>query len=280
VTTTRGVPTRRTAVVRPAAAPVRAAGGDATVPGRSRAALHLRRPSTRGAALASSVLAAVLLAGCTGGAGDTAAAGTSSRATTSAQPSTVPPSRPVDLTGPDGTVEERPVDDDTVDDDAVDDDAADGTADQSPADDGPADDDPVDEGPSSPGAGDQGSSTDGSGTDGTDGAGAGGGTEGLPGWPLESTPVHGARLWGVYLAVGAPGDPALQQVLADVRQLWPGAGLGELGCDQGAAAALGHDPAEHAVAVYFTTRQHVTEFQRRWEAPWLGAVQVTTSCAD
>ena len=106
------------------------------------------------------------------------------------------------------------------------------------------------------------------------------GTEGLPGWPIESTPTHGARLWAAYLAVGSPGDPALQQVLDDVRELWPGAGLGELSCDEGAAEALGRDGADHAVAVYFPTEQHITEFRRRWEAPFITAAQVTTRCAD
>jgi hypothetical protein len=117
-------------------------------------------------------------------------------------------------------------------------------------------------------------------SDGSIGEGTSGGTEGLPGWPIESTPVHGARFWAVYLAVGAPGDPALQRVLEDVQQLWPGAGLGELGCDEGAAAALGRTPTEHAVAVYFATEQHISEFRRRWEAPLVGAVHVTTRCAD
>ena len=65
-----------------------------------------------------------------------------------------------------------------------------------------------------------------------------------------------------------------------MQQLWPGAGLGELGCDEGAAAALGRDPSEHAVAVYFATEQHITEFRKRWSEPFVGAVQVTTRCAD
>ncbi len=116
--------------------------------------------------------------------------------------------------------------------------------------------------------------------DGSGGGPSGNGTEGLPGWPIESTPVHGAELWAAYVAVGAPGDPGLQQVLERVRQGWPGAGLGELGCDEGAAAALGRTPTEHAVAVYFATEQHITEFLRRWEAPFVGAVLVTTMCAD
>jgi hypothetical protein len=116
--------------------------------------------------------------------------------------------------------------------------------------------------------------------EGSSGDGTSGGTEGLPGWPIESTPVHGAQFWAAYLAVGAPGDPALQRVLQDVQQLWPGAGLGELGCDEGAAAALGRASTEHAVAVYFATEQHISEFLRRWGDPFVGAVHVTTHCAD
>jgi hypothetical protein len=119
-----------------------------------------------------------------------------------------------------------------------------------------------------------------SGSQGSDADDIDGGTEGLPGWPIESTPEHGAQLWAAYVAVGAPGDPTLQRALEEVQQLWPGAGLGELGCDVGAAEALGRDRAEHAVAVYFDTEQHVTEFRRRWGGPYVGAVQVTTLCAD
>jgi hypothetical protein len=126
----------------------------------------------------------------------------------------------------------------------------------------------------------QGTDGQGSSSDGSNGDGTSGGTEGLPGWPIESTPVHGAQFWAAYLAVGAPGDPALQRVLEDVQQLWPGAGLGELGCDEGAAAALGRTPTEHAVAVYFATEQHISEFRRRWEEPFVGAAHVITRCAD
>ncbi len=54
-----------------------------------------------------------------------------------------------------------------------------------------------------------------------------GGTEGLPGWRIESTPMHGATLWAAYIAVGPPGDPALQRALEEVQRLWPGAGLSD-----------------------------------------------------
>ena len=210
--------------------------------------LVLRRPSvgSRGAVLASSVLTAVLLAGCTGEAASTTSSAPSSPASASAQPATSTPSAATSTSASTST-------------------ADDGTSGQSTG----------GKGSSAPAAGGQDASTDGSG-----GGTSNGGTEGLPGWPIESTPVHGGQFWAAYVAVGAPGDPALQQVLAEVQELWPGAGLGELGCDDGAAAALGHDPAEHAVAVYFPTEQHVTEFRRRWDGPYVGAARVTTFCGD
>jgi hypothetical protein len=183
-----------------------------------------RRSSRRRSALVTSVLAVVLLAGCTGGTTSPATADTGSPASTSAaaaastpvEPAAPPPAEPADA-GADG--------------EGVDD-------------------------------------------------GRAGGTQGLPGWPTESIPVHGGQFWAAYVAVGVPGDPALQQVLAEVQEVWPGAGLGELGCDGGAAEALGRNATDHAVAVYFPTEQHITEFQRRWSGPYVEAVQVITSCGD
>jgi hypothetical protein len=228
--------------------------GEAATPGRPRPGSGVRRPSVirLGSALASSVLAAVLLAGCAGEGGTEASTVTGSPSRTSVEPSGPATSEPAD---PD------PTDDGTVDD------GSGGQGSDGQESDGQGSDG---HGSGDPGSGDQGSS----------GQGSGGGTDGLPGWPIESTPVHGARLWAAYLTVGAPGDPALLQVLEEVQQLWPGAGLGELGCDQGAAEALGRDRTEHAVAVYFATQQHITEFRRRWDGPYVGAVQVTISCGD
>lgn len=223
--------------------------GEAATPGRPRPGSGVRRPSVirLGSALASLVLAAVLLAGCAGEGGTEAFPGTGNPSRTSVEPSGPATSEP---------------------------------ADPDPTDDGTVDDGSGGQGSDGQGSGDPGSGDPGSGDQGSSGQGSGGGTDGLPGWPIESTPVHGARLWAAYLTVGAPGDPALLQVLEEVQQLWPGAGLGELGCDQGAAEALGRDRTEHAVAVYFATQQHITEFRRRWDGPYVGAVQVTISCAD
>ncbi|WP_448613472.1 hypothetical protein [Modestobacter sp. URMC 112] len=201
------------------------------------------------------MLAAVLLAGCTGEAAGTAVVSTGSPASSSVEASsTTPPAAADPTTGgaDDGTTGEA-------------------TADDGGSDDGRSDSgSPVPEGPGSPPPG---------------GGGPGdeipdGGTEGLPGWPIESVPVHGADYWAAYLAVGEPGDPALQRVLSDVQQLWPGAMIGELGCDEGAAEALGRDSTDHAVAVYFATEEHLTEFRRRWDSPWVASVRVVTFCGD
>jgi hypothetical protein len=180
----------------------------------------------------TSVLAVVLLAGCTGGTTSPATADTGSPASTSAAAAA---STPVEPAAPPPAEPAEPADA-GADGEGVDDGRAGGTPD--------------------------------------------GGTQGLPGWPTESIPVHGGQFWAAYVAVGVPGDPALQQVLAEVQEVWPGAGLGELGCDGGAAEALGRNATDHAVAVYFPTEQHITEFQRRWSGPYVEAVQVITSCGD
>ncbi|MFW3171973.1 hypothetical protein [Geodermatophilus sp. CPCC 206100] len=230
--------------------------GDAPTSDQSWGAAGSRRPAPgrRAAALASWALAAVLVAGCSGGTAEPAASSAGSPSGSSTEPSAAP-AEPSDPAGEDADAGTEGQD----------------TADQSTADEGTA---------GAGSSGGQSPSNGGTGGDGTGGGSSGGGTEGLPGWPIESTPVHGGQFWAAYVAVGAPGDPALQQVLADVQELWPGASLGELGCDQGAAAALGRDSAEHAVAVYFPTEQHITEFRRRWGAPYVGAARVTTLCGD
>lgn len=226
-------------------------------PGRAQGPTVHRSPiGTRGSALASSVLAAVLLAGCAGEAAGTAVVGTGSPASSSVEASSTTPPAAADPT-PDGGADDTSADGGSSDGGNSDGGSSDGGS-------------PVAEGPGSPAPG---------------GGGPGdeipdGGTEGLPGWPIASVPVHGADYWAAYLAVGEPGDPALQRVLSDVQQLWPNAMVGELGCDEGAAAALGRDSTDHAVAVYFATEQHLTEFRRRWDSPWVASVRVVTFCGD
>jgi hypothetical protein len=81
------------------------------------------------------------------------------------------------------------------------------------------------------------------------------------GWPAEAAPEHGAQVWAVYLAVGPEGDPELAEAreYLDARGYSTAEGR-ELGCDGGAAEALGRDPREHAVAVYFDWRADAGDF--------------------
>jgi hypothetical protein len=95
------------------------------------------------------------------------------------------------------------------------------------------------------------------------------------GWPAEAPPEHGARVWAVYLAVGPEGDPAL----ADAAEWLQARGYStfegrELGCDGGAAEAIGRDPRELAVAVYFDWRADAGDFLTLLKPP--GSTPETT----
>jgi hypothetical protein len=95
------------------------------------------------------------------------------------------------------------------------------------------------------------------------------------GWPAEAPPERGARVWAVYLAVGPEGDPAL----ADAAEWLQARGYStfegrELGCDGGAAEAIGRDPRELAVAVYFDWRADAGDFLTLLKPP--GSTPETT----
>jgi hypothetical protein len=104
------------------------------------------------------------------------------------------------------------------------------------------------------------------------------------GGPPPVDPVHGGTYWAVYPWVGAAGDPAAD---AMVGRLFDQFGIqavqGEVGCDQGAAEALGPE-AQWRVGVYFDTRVDARAFVDQLaisggvtDAP---IAQVTTYCLD
>lgn len=61
----------------------------------------------------------------------------------------------------------------------------------------------------------------------------------------EVAPAHGATLFGVYVVVAEPGAAALEEAAAPLRARSILVSVGELGCDAGAAEALGVAPDQH-----------------------------------
>ena len=117
------------------------------------------------------------------------------------------------------------------------------------------------------------------------GSPAAGGTGAPVVWPDEATPVHGSRVWAVYLAVGSPDSDGDRHMLGEAASYarglgYAGSGIGEVSCDQGAAEALGLDPADHRVAVYFPSSARAQEFVAVYDRQDVGSAQVTTYCLD
>lgn len=96
----------------------------------------------------------------------------------------------------------------------------------------------------------------------------------------EVAPAHGATLFGVYVVVAEPGAPTLEEAAAPLRARSILVSVGELGCDAGAAEALGVAPDQHAVSVMFETREAAEAFAATLASPPAGIAQVTVGCAD
>lgn len=97
-------------------------------------------------------------------------------------------------------------------------------------------------------------------------------------------PLHGGTYWAVYPWVGPTGDPAANAMVGHLfDQFGIQAIQGEVGCDQGAAEALGTD-VEWRVAVYFDTRGDAQAFADQLALSAgvtdVQVAQVTTNCLD
>ncbi len=105
------------------------------------------------------------------------------------------------------------------------------------------------------------------------------------GRPPEVTPVHGARVWAVSLAVGSPDSEWDMHKLGETESYlrghgYTGSGIGAVGCDQGAAEALGFDPQNNRVAVHFDSAARTQEFVAVYDRQDVGSAEVTTYCLD
>src|SRR3712207_5578335 len=95
----------------------------------------------------------------------------------------------------------------------------------------------------------------------------------------------GGVAWAVYLAVGSPDVQWDMHKLGETESYarflgYTGSGIGSVSCDQGAAEALGLDPDDHRVAVYFDSAARAQEFVAVYDRQDVGSVRVTTYCLD
>jgi hypothetical protein len=113
-------------------------------------------------------------------------------------------------------------------------------------------------------------------------------TTSLPEFPAEFTGLtQGGQAWAVYLAIAPPGQyegPEITAANGASNEAGYGdSGPGDLTCDQGAAEALGRDPASVKAAVYFATQADAAQAQAAFEARGhqvVGIANVTTMCLD
>lgn len=106
-----------------------------------------------------------------------------------------------------------------------------------------------------------------------------------PVFPAEAQVEHGDVVWGVYtLAAVDPSPAEVEAATAPLRAAgYDRRFAGDLGCDQGAAEALGLDPGTSAsgVAVYFDDVAAVEQFLRAYYPERvIGVARVTLYCLD
>ena len=103
-------------------------------------------------------------------------------------------------------------------------------------------------------------------------------------WPPATTAVvHGGERWAVYVAVTDSGDDprvAAAQERLDALGYASATGWGDVGCDDGAAEALGVPWQSTAVRVYFDTQADAETFARLYGPEAVGTAQVTLYCLD
>jgi hypothetical protein len=99
--------------------------------------------------------------------------------------------------------------------------------------------------------------------------------------PEPVVPEHGGTYWGVYLAVGEGPDVEDASAYLRAEGLDEGLqfGVHDIGCDQGAAEAIGSD-GPLTVAVYFETEEDAEAWADTLPAPPLAIAEVQTYCLD
>lgn len=100
--------------------------------------------------------------------------------------------------------------------------------------------------------------------------------------PLAS-PAHGQENWAVVAYAGPAGadlDAVKQALTAQGLEYGVTFFEGELGCSDGAAAALARPAQDLALTVHFTTEAEAQAFAAGLATPAVGVAKVTQMCAD
>lgn len=102
-----------------------------------------------------------------------------------------------------------------------------------------------------------------------------------PARPQQADITHGNDVWGTYVAlVDAFDTPAADAASARIAELGYEPSGGEVGCDRGAAEALGVPESALVVATYFTTKEDAELFAEMYGPGTLGVAEVTLWCLD
>ena len=106
-----------------------------------------------------------------------------------------------------------------------------------------------------------------------------------PTFPPEAEAEQGGRYWAVFLSVERGSDatgPEISEALRAAEEVGYEAGAGDLGCTQGAAEALGLDPALPyvGVSIFFASAELAQQFVDAYEPGVVGTAEVTAYCLD
>ena len=104
-----------------------------------------------------------------------------------------------------------------------------------------------------------------------------------PAFPAAAVPVHGGRAWAVFVAVTRDmDDERLDQAVEDLAAAGYETWVSEVGCFQGAAEALGLDPARSylGVSVEFASAAEAQQMVEAFEPGVVGTAEVVTYCLD
>ncbi|WP_456786268.1 hypothetical protein [Cellulomonas sp. P5_C5] len=99
--------------------------------------------------------------------------------------------------------------------------------------------------------------------------------------PQQADVSHGGEVWGTYVAVVDSFDsPEADAAEARITELGYTPSGGSVGCDAGAAEALGLPQDVMVVASYFTTEEDAALFAQMYGPDALGIANVTLFCLD